>query len=249
MKKAMVILWLGMAAAVLAQNNFLDLQNNGLPASKVVGLSTNGVPGPQGPPGRDGTNNAVTVTNFVSVYQTNIYVTLLTNSTTVLQTNAVTVNSTNAVTTFQTNFTTVNFTNTILQTNVVNGGVATSGWPTQWAWVSITNQPTLGTASASNTAAFVLNSAAGIKAAGGDTNVPGAYDLAGAGTTAAQAVTNGLLRTNGNGSALTSLIYSQLPYVAAASNVNAWSGTVTNRAGYTNSMKFSGGVFTNWTKP
>ena len=269
MRKIAVILWLSVAAATgLAQTNnpgnFLDLQNNGLPASKVIGL----------------TNVGVTVTNFVFV--TNIYtvnftnttlltnstlvlqtnVTLLTNSTTVLQTNvtlltnstlvlvtntvnntnnftfnvtntvlqtnAVTVNSTNVslVTNstfvwttninYVTNFYTVNFTNTTLQTNVVNGGVATSGWPTQWAWSSITNQPALGTASASNSAAF---------------------DLAGVGATAALNATNtaSIVRSN-------STLFVLRP-------ATAFSGFITNRVGMTNTLGVSGGVITNKTSP
>jgi hypothetical protein len=120
---------------------------------------------------------------------------------------------------------------------VVNGGVATSGWPTQWAWVSVTNQPTLGTASASNSTAFVLNAAAGIKAAGGDTNVPGAYDLAGVGATAALNATN-----------TTSLVRSNSTLFVLNPG-NLFSGIVTNRVGFTNRLYYSGGVITNRTVP
>lgn len=247
MKKPILILWLGLVApALFGQNNFLDLQSNGIPASKITGTistnvlpmsqivsagtpglngsnGTNGSQGIQGNPGVNGTNNAVTVTNFITLYETNIYVTFFTNSTLVLQTNAttvlqtnavtinstnavttqqtnaVTINSTNAVTTQQTNFTTVNLTNavtinstnavTTLQTNVVNGGVALSGWPTTlWA----------------------TNTAAGIKAAGGDTNAPAAYVL---------------------------------------NPGNLFTGTITNRVGLTNTFKVSGGLITNKTVP
>lgn len=127
MKKPILILWLGLVApALFGQNNFLDLQSNGIPASKITGTistnvlpmsqivsagtpglngsnGTNGSQGIQGNPGVNGTNNAVTVTNFITLYETNIYVTFFTNSTLVLQTNATTVLQTNAVTINSTN--------------------------------------------------------------------------------------------------------------------------------------------------